>query len=509
MPVADLVLENLRGDEFSCFCIFNSQYFWGFEMSGANVRVRGIYATAISKILLERGFKIVDASEKIAERFSMELDTEPADVTVKCADVEDEILVMGSPREALQVYSVLIDVLRYVYTLKSSVELYAVYKGLIVEKIGDYCVVDLGDVKGQLTPCREEPGESVIVGIKRAPLRPGEKALLTRNFMIRGKVLALVHGDPRITFSEHIRDSRIRARLSTLALSKLMGTGLGAHFRSSSKYASDNVVLEEIDKLLAEYRDLVERARSLDPPVKLRQGEFIGLIGVTSLAKKLLDEIRSCVVTTVNMHHSLKSSGLSDLVDFVESIVTSDVCKREVSSRLLNYIGNKLRERREVEFVHIKPTGERIPLGGGEVLDVLVGEDFVQLLAKRVIKSSGVYDGLGVEKKPGDIDYVIARSDQPILVHNYYRGEEWLGSYININTPPEITPSQVKYHDLLVDVVVLPSGEVKVVDEEELEKAHREEILTESLYSCAKNTLKLVLEKYREWIYNPRSRGKI
>jgi len=476
-------------------------------MNNVNVRVRGIYATAISKILLERGFKIVDASEKITERFSIELDMEPADVTVKCADVEDEILIVGSPREALQVYSVLVDVLKYVYTLKSSVELYAVYKGLVVEKTGDYCIVDLGDVKGQLTSCREEPGESVIVGIKRAPLRPGEKALLTRNFMVRGKVLALVHGDPRITFSEHIRDSRIRARLSTLALSKLMGTGLGVHFRSSSKYVDDSIVLEEINKLLVEYRDLIERARSLNPPVKLRQGELIGLIGVTSLAKNLLDEVRSSVVTTINMHHSLKSSGLSDLVDFVESIVTSDVCKREVSSRLLEYIGNKLKERRKVEFIHIKLTGERISLGDGEVLSVLVGESFIELLVKRVIKSSGVYDGLGVEKRSGDIDYVIVRSDRPVLIHNYYRGEEWLGGYININTPPEITPSQVKYHDLLVDVVVLPNGEIKVVDEEELEKAYREEILTESLYSYAKNALKLVLEKYREWIYNPRSRG--
>ncbi|MCC6052852.1 MAG: DUF402 domain-containing protein, partial [Desulfurococcaceae archaeon] len=116
----------------------------------------------------------------------------------------------------------------------------------------------------------------------------------------------------------------------------------------------------------------------------------------------------------------------------------------------------------------------------------------------------GVYDGLGVEKKPGDVDYVVVRSDQPILSHNYYRGEKWLGSYININTPPEVAPGLVKYNDLLVDVIVMPSGDVKVVDEKELDKAREAELVTEHLYSYAKSALKHVLENYTMYIYNPR-----
>ena len=477
-------------------------------MSQIRVRVRGIYATALSKILLDRGFKIVEASEKIAERFSIELETDPADVTVKCTDIEDEVLVVGSPREALEVYNTITEELKYVFTWRSSIELYAVYKGLIVEKTGDYCTVDLGGVRGQLTPCREEPGSSIIVGVRKASLKPGEKVLLTRNFMVRGKVLALIHGDLKITFSEHIRDSKTRSRLSTLALSKLMGTGLGVHFRSSSKYASDEFILEEIDKLLVEYRDLVEKARSLNAPIKLREGEFIGLIGVTSLAKSHLDEIRGTVARTIKMHHSLKSSGLSDIVDLLEGVVASDTCSREISVRLLNYISRKLGEKRIIEFIHFKPTGERIFLGGGEVIDVAVENEAIKLLVKRVIKSSGMYDGLDSEKKPGDIDYVIVRSDQPILAHNYYRGEEWLGSYININTPPEITPMNIKYHDLLVDVVVYPDGRVKVIDENELEKAREAGLITEDLYNYTKNALKLVLENYKNYIYNPENTGK-
>jgi Ribonuclease G/E len=354
-----------------------------------------------------------------------------------------------------------------------------------------------------LIPCEEIPGSSVIVGVKKAPLKPGEKTLLTKSFMIRGKILALIHGEPRISFSEHVRENKIRARLSSLALSKLMGTGLGVHFRSSSKYASDEAVLEEIDQLLQEYRDLMERARSLSAPAKLRDGEFIGIIGVTSLAKGALDEIRRSVTRTISLHHSLKSSGLSDYVDLIEGIVASDTCSQEASSRLLHYIGEKLRERQVVNFVHIKPTGDRIILGEGEVLDVVVDSNVIQLTAKRTIKSTGAYNGLGVEKEPGDIDYVVIRSDQPILSHNYYRRGKWIGSYININTPPEIIPGLVKYHDLLVDVVVYPSGDMKVVDEDELEKAREVGLISKHLYNYAKNVLKHVLENYRRYVYNP------
>ncbi|MEM2412048.1 MAG: RNA-binding protein, partial [Desulfurococcaceae archaeon] len=73
-----------------------------------SVRVRGIYATAISKILLESGFKLVEASEKVRERLGIDLDAAPCDVTVKDCENVDELLVVGFPGEAGLVYKVLL-----------------------------------------------------------------------------------------------------------------------------------------------------------------------------------------------------------------------------------------------------------------------------------------------------------------------------------------------------------------------------------------------------------------
>ena len=471
-----------------------------------NVRVRGIYATAISKILLDSGFKLVEASEKIRERLGVEFSTGPCDVTVKNTENPDELLVIGFPREAESVYNVLVNKLNYVYAWKSPLELHAVYLGVISARHGDLCVVDLGGFQGTLLPCREEKGTRVVVGVKAPPLKPGERLQLTKNFRIVGKYVMLVHGDPRISFSEHVRDSSIKASLSAVAASKLMGSGLGVHFRSSSKYAAKETIAQEIENLLAEYRALMKLAGEVESPAKLRSGEFIGLLGLTSLAKRELDEYRRQVECTIDMHHSLKASGLSDLVDFAEYIISCACASRgeNTASGVAKYIAKGLEESSKVEFIHVKPTGEVIRLNPGRVVKVSVESNRVVLVAERVMRSQGVYDGLGVEKRPGDLDYVVVDTGKPVISHNYYREGVWLGSYININTPPEVVPGIVKYHDLLVDVVVYPSGEVKVVDLEDLEKLREQGVVMGALYNYARNALNNVLSNPLNYVYNPR-----
>ncbi len=171
-----------------------------------SVRVRGIYATALSKLLLDEGFKLAEASEKVRSRLDVEFDTTPCDVTVKDTENPDEILVIGFPGEAKRVLEVLVKKLRYVYKWESKVELHSVYVGIVVERHGDFCLVDIGPLKGQLYPCREEAGSRVVVGVKKPPVRSGETLVLTRNFRLVGKYVALIHGEQKISFSEHITD---------------------------------------------------------------------------------------------------------------------------------------------------------------------------------------------------------------------------------------------------------------------------------------------------------------
>jgi Ribonuclease G/E len=77
------------------------------------VRVRGIYATALSHLFLKNGYKIVQPSDVIADRLNISFDNSPPDATVK--DVEDDsILVIGKPYEARSVFHLLSKSLKFV-----------------------------------------------------------------------------------------------------------------------------------------------------------------------------------------------------------------------------------------------------------------------------------------------------------------------------------------------------------------------------------------------------------
>ncbi|MEM1921717.1 MAG: DUF402 domain-containing protein, partial [Desulfurococcaceae archaeon] len=119
----------------------------------------------------------------------------------------------------------------------------------------------------------------------------------------------------------------------------------------------------------------------------------------------------------------------------------------------------------------------------------------LRICLTRTIRSNGLYDGLNIEKKEGDIDFVFLETNNWFISHNYFRKNEWIGSYININTPPEILPDTIKYHDLMVDIVVKPGEKPELVDTESFNKYCSEGIISEK-------TCKTTLDKINEIINN-------
>ena len=124
-----------------------------------------------------------------------------------------------------------------------------------------------------------------------------------------------------------------------------------------------------------------------------------------------------------------------------------------------------------------------------------------RLVVKRVLRGTGLLDGLGVERRPGDVDYMVVGGDDWWISHNYYRGDKWLGTYVNINTPPEILPDTIKYHDLAVDIVIKPDGNINVIDIDELDKYHEEGIITDELYMEARRAVDGVTRQYEKYLY--------
>ncbi|WP_440059917.1 DUF402 domain-containing protein [Thermogladius sp. 4427co] len=468
-----------------------------------NIRVRGVSSTSLSYIFLNRGFRIVQSSEVISRRLNIPFDPSPAEVTVKDSSEPGVILVVGSRNAVEKVLEVLREEVKGIVIWRGDPGLHSVHKARVVKASGNECILRLASGKEAiLKPCSNREGDLVLVGITRTAFRKGDTIIASREIRVDGLYISLIKGSSRIEFSEYIRDEERRAELTALAVSKLIGSNIGVRFRSNSRYGELEAINREFDELLGVLKDIEAKSRSTDVESVLYEGEGIALVYLTSVAKERLDEVRSKITATSIGHHELKYKGLDDLVDYTEFLISKNIIERERSRSLLEYILAR-DVGREYTIIQWKPTGERLELTPGTLVDVSGFNGDLVAVFKRIIRSSGVYDGLGIEKKPGDIDYMVVKKGSWLVSHNYYRGEEYLGSYININTPPEIAKGVVEYMDLEVDVIVYPDGSTKVIDLDKLEEEYRQGLIDEEVYRKARETVEAVVKNPRVQIYNP------
>jgi len=177
-----------------------------------HVRVRGIYATAITKILLDEGIQVSHTSKKIRERFSLPEAREPPTVTVKDADERHGVVIVGDPRDGEAVYNVLRRRLPGCICWKSRLPLHAVIKGVVAESKDGRSIVDLGCGLRGVLDGEEEPGSEVVVDIARPVFPHEDTAKLSRNYTVYGRYVALIHGmKGRVIISRHITDPDLSA----------------------------------------------------------------------------------------------------------------------------------------------------------------------------------------------------------------------------------------------------------------------------------------------------------
>ena len=198
-------------------------------------------------------------------------------------------------------------------------------------------------------------------------------------------------------------------------------------------------------------------------------------IGFPNQAKLKLDGLRSQVSYTVPYHHYCRAGGegLSSMVSFAENLVERGLVPAEEMSGMFKEQVESITPRlgTMIKIIHIKPSGKRLSLGPGKVIWRGNGKARIQ----RRIMGFGVYDGLGVEKSPGDYAITEVTRFQPWMKTSYYSiSGELKGRYYNISTPISLYPDHVHYFDLEIDVVVKPNSEAEIVDIELLEKALEE-----------------------------------
>jgi hypothetical protein len=109
-----------------------------------NIRIRGIYATALTEQFLSAGHDIVDASPPIQRRFDATFESGPVDVSVYTTENRQGVGVTGTDTAVTEASDQIQDVGRDALGWDDPTPPGAVFDGRVTNTLGGGAVVDLG-----------------------------------------------------------------------------------------------------------------------------------------------------------------------------------------------------------------------------------------------------------------------------------------------------------------------------------------------------------------------------
>ena len=449
------------------------------------VRCRGIYATALTRLLeTDSAFEVVGASPPIERRFDDDFPPGSPDVSIVPEDDRLGVGIVGDP-SGVETVRERIDVARDTLSWGDPTPRGAVFDGIVTETLGSGAVVDLGGSEGFLpygaTDAHVETDDRLRVQVT-TPVAPwtNDRAELATTVTVDGHLAALV---------------RERATGGTAGpdLLDVLSVDLPEGWRVSWGRDAEDVGFDVLESTLEEK---IERAEQLDAALAdaadrtdtgvVHEGKATTWVLFGRKSRFALDEHRRNVTATMPGHHRIKAGDerASAAVDFVEDLAPDldgafpfDVVTRQFGPT----------EGDRIAIAHGKPDGRTISLGRGEVIEC-ASDGTVRV--EREMSPGGTYDALGVERRAGDVAATKFTEGKWWYPTVYRSSEgETRGTYVNVCTPIEVFPHEIRYVDLHVDVVKHADGTVERVDDDELdaavEAAHVPEPLAEKAREVA------------------------
>ena len=460
-------------------------------MKRQGVRVRGIYSTAIVQLLLDNNIPIADLSLVLKERFNIRNEQENIPVvTIKDTNDKKGFIIYGDPELSDKVLYVLKENVSDIVTIRSLFNKYSTILVKVLEKTSKGYIVELpGKRKGLLeTERRHNIGDKIIAYVVSGVNR----IILYEGIAIVGKFVRLIEHEKN-KFSKHIKNPEKKTLLLSMLTNIEKPPHIGIYFRSSCNIASLTDILDEIQRLISHYVSLKIKAREENEISQVTQGEALYINFLPFETKNKFDLFRRKRISTLNFHHYIKSTNTQekeclDLLEFVSSDTSS--------KKLIDYhVENILRriKGKDIKFIHQWPSLDHYTYTCS-----VYKISYPLIYCRRYVSKEGIYDGLKIDKKPGDIIVTLFALFSPVIIHTYMRDNKVLGSYININSPMEVlNPAEFWYIDYHIDIIK-KNGLVYEIDSTKLEESYKNNILTKNLYerilSFSKN-IKEMLEK--------------
>lgn len=465
----------------------------------ARAQVRGIYSTALTKLLLDNDFEIVQPSTRIKERLNLEENQETPDLVIYDRRSRQGVYARGKA-EFIDIFcsilrSRLDDVVirRWIFTIGG------IYKGLVkqVDSATSTVLVDVGPAIGRIS--REEVADhkskQIVVQAKTG--LGSKKPLLTTDITILGKC-AVLTTQHLVKVSKRLLDFKERSRLLQLG-EKLTPSNWGIIWRRTAANQTAEVLENEVSSLVREGENILKKADQVEAPALLREGSHLVNVEFPSLSKAELDEIRRGVTPTMERHHYYKACGgkISSALEMAEKLLAKSYTYKDVEELFKQTVEREYPTiESQIEIEHVKLNGKVLHLGKALIQNLDYNDSTVSVQLRRNFMKKGVYDGLKIPKEPDDYAVTEVKIGEWHFETQYFSKHGQLkGTYVNLNTPVELYPYGIRYVDLEVDVCMWSNGKVETLDEQKLEKAIDEGLVSEKL-------VRIVREKLVEIIGN-------
>jgi len=449
-------------------------------------KVRGIYTTALTKLLLDNGFEIVQPSLTIKKRFGLMDNWAPPAIKIRDRYDLQGIKVLGTCDAVNTFQSILHSAFEDALTRKWRVSVDGIYWGKIVDSDEETVYVDIGDdVIGRLpkieSVCAEDKPQ--LVQVERKGIGAKQPVLTTRLKIVGD--YAILAQNSKVGVSLKIRDLNKRVELYALGKTLAPG-GWGIIWRESSANQSRETLENEITKLVAKVRILNEKVTNAKAPTLLIEGSYFMDVEFPWFSKRNMDKFRASAAPTLDRHHFYKSCGgeVSVALEMAEDLLEKGGNRNEIEESFKEQILYQFPEEGGlVDIEHVKLSGIIFHLGQATIESL----DDEQIKYSRTIRSNGFYDGLGVKKESGDKAISKTKAGEWCITTEYFSPSgELKGTYINLNTPVEVYPKAIRYVDLEVDVCIQPDSTIKVLDMEKLEKALEKGFVSKNLFETVK-----------------------
>ncbi|MCL5106700.1 MAG: ribonuclease E/G [Candidatus Parvarchaeota archaeon] len=435
------------------------------------VKVRGIYSTAITKLLLDEKIEITQAADAIKKALNIEDESKP-DVVIEDTETKEGVYLYGNGSEKI------VDV------LKNRLKMSIFYK----EEIGKiYCgIIKNTDQKAKSIVISLPDNEEGVLDLKSfwGYVKPGAKILVQSKGTYDGKIMLStqlrIFGDNIIIIkngftkmSKGIHSNEGKTKLYDIA----KGLNLkewGILWVQGAEDKEEEVLKQELEELQKKESEINEKFNNCSEPSILYEGMNKYFILFDKNDKNELDGIRKEVMPTILNHHKLKSAGYTILTDFAENLLDkySDKEINEKINQVLLRYGPVKDKLYRLAFTRLNGTSFRID---GIISELEVENDEVQKLS------------ISSRSEWGDRTYTIEKDSEYVEIMKNGEKERML------IVKPEIFPKFAKL--ITFDITAKKEeNEIKVQNEDRLERLNKKGEISNEL----KDKMSGVIEEMRK-----------